>query len=127
MFSDNQFDAGIPIYAQIIVRIKRRILAGSWSPGQRIPAVRELAVEFGVNPNTMQRSLSELEREGLLFSERTAGRFITQDTSLIEEVRRQMAQEAVDAFVRQMDELGCSPAEISEALAWRLAEQTGPD
>ena len=66
MFADNQFDSGAPIYTQIMNKIKLRILSGQWAAGERIPAVRELAVEFGVNPNTMQRSLSELERDGLL-------------------------------------------------------------
>lgn len=128
MFFDNQFDPGIPIYTQIIVRIKRRILTGEWSPGQRIPAVRELALEFGVNPNTMQRSLAELEREGLLFSERTAGRFITQDKARIEEARRQMSGEVVDGFIRQMEDLGFSRPEIAAAPARRMGlAPPGPD
>lgn len=87
MFADNQFDSGAPIYTQIMNKIKLRILSGQWAAGERIPAVRELAVEFGVNPNTMQRSLSELERDGLLFSERTTGRYITRDAALIERTR----------------------------------------
>lgn len=119
VFADNQYDPGIPIYTQIMRRIKRRILTGGWGPGERIPAVRDLAVEFGVNPNTMQRALSELEREGLLFSERTSGRFITQDAALIEETRRQMAEEAIEAFLKDMKELGYTKAALRQALEGR--------
>jgi hypothetical protein len=116
MFLDNQYDPGIPIYTQIMRRIQRRILTGEWGPGARVPAVRDLAVEFGVNPNTMQRALSELEREGLLFSERTSGRFITRDAALIEETRRQMAEEAIEAFLKEMKELGYTKAALRRAL-----------
>ena len=116
MFLDNQYDPGIPIYTQIMRRIQRRILTGEWGPGARVPAVRDLAVEFGVNPNTMQRALAELEREGLLFSERTSGRFITRDAALIEETRRQMAEEAIEAFLKEMKELGYTKAALRRAL-----------
>ena len=122
MFSDNQYDPGIPIYTQIITKIKLRILTGEWLPGERIPAVRELAMEFGVNPNTMQRSLSELERDGFLFSERTAGRFITRDAALIDEARRQMAKQVIAAFIRQMEQRGYSRRDIADALAAQLTE-----
>ena len=83
MYGDNRYDENVPIYLQIMDRMKRRILTGDWQPGDRIPAVRDLAMAYGVNPNTMQRALSELEREGLLFSERTTGRFITRNSELI--------------------------------------------
>ena len=111
MFADNQFDSGAPIYTQIMNKIKLRILSGQWAAGERIPAVRELAVEFGVNPNTMQRSLSELERDGLLFSERTTGRYITRDAALIERTRRQMGEELMAAFVEQMEHMGYKTTE----------------
>ena len=116
MFSDDQYNGSIPIYIQIINKIKMRILTGGWSPRERIPAVRELAVEFGVNPNTMQRSLSELEREGLLYSERTAGRFITKDKQLIEQMRNQMANEAIEAFIAQMEQMGYNRGDIIQLL-----------
>ena len=111
MFADNQFDSGAPIYTQIMNKIKLRILSGQWAAGERIPAVRELAVEFGVNPNTMQRSLSELERDGLLFSERTTGRYITRDAALIERTRRQRGEELMAAFVEQMEHMGYKTTE----------------
>ena len=76
------FDSNMPIYLQIMDEIKRWIVTDIYQPSQKIPSVRELAVEFGVNPNTVQRALSELERSGLVASERTAGRFICNDPSL---------------------------------------------
>ncbi len=122
MFLDNQYDAGVPIYLQIMERIKQRILLGEWKSGERIQPVRELAVEFGVNPNTMQRSLAELEREGLLFSERTAGRFVTSDPDRIEELRAQMAQEIMRGFVRQMRSIGLTPDEVLRRLTPLLSD-----
>lgn len=112
----NQYDSNIPIYLQIMEKIKRRIVSGEWKAGERVPAVRELALEFGVNPNTMQRALSELEREGLLFSERTAGRFITSDDSLIGETREHMAQEMIRRFLTQIGQLGYSEEEVRRKL-----------
>ncbi|GMA41019.1 GntR family transcriptional regulator [Mobilicoccus caccae] len=75
-----EFDPARPIWHQLIHEFSRRIVTGEWSPGGRIGGVRELAGELGVNPNTVQRALSELERDGLCRSERTAGRFVTDDT-----------------------------------------------
>lgn len=89
------------------------------------PAVRELAIAFGVNPNTMQRALSELERDGLLFSERTAGRFITGDSGLIRETRERMADELIQRFLIQMEQLGYSGDEVQERLARRSAPESG--
>jgi DNA-binding transcriptional regulator YhcF (GntR family) len=74
-----QFDNDMPIYSQLVGQIKQRIVAGVFPPGERLPSVRDLATDAGVNPNTMQRALQELERNGLVFSQRTAGRFVTED------------------------------------------------
>ena len=125
MFEENQYDSNIPIYLQIMEKIKRRIVSGEWKAWERIPAVRELAIAFGVNPNTMQRALSELERDGLLFSERTAGRFITGDSGLIRETRERMADELIQRFLIQMEQLGYSGDEVQERLARRSAPESG--
>jgi len=109
-------DNGAPVYLQIMDDVRRRIVSGEWAPGQRTPAVRELAIEFGVNPNTMQRALSELEREGLVRSERTAGRFITDDAGIITDVRDRMARQAAEAFLRQMNGIGYGLPQIIENL-----------
>ena len=82
-----KFNDGAPIYLQIVNTLKRNIASGAYPPGSRLPSVRDLALEAGVNPNTMQRALSELERSGLVNSQRTAGRFITEDASALLDLR----------------------------------------
>ena len=101
-----------PIYAQLIDQIKLRIISGFYRAGDRLPSVRDMASEASVNPNTMQRALNELEREGLLISERTSGRFVTKDSAQIDAMRRQLAEEAAARFRREMQTLGFSEAEM---------------
>ena len=93
------FDSNLPIYIQVMDYIKKEIVSGRLKPGDRVDSVRDLALHFGVNPNTVQRSLSELEREGLLKSERTAGRFISENEELIGLVREQMATSCISRYV----------------------------
>ena len=121
MPGEEQYNVNLPIYLQIMEQIRRRIVTGEWRAGERVPSVRELAVAFGVNPNTMQRALSELEREELLFSERTAGRFITADTARIDALRVRMAKDTCACFLHEMRQLGYTR---DEALSM-LAEQPG--
>ena len=78
-----QFSNDAPIYAQLIGQIRAGIVSGAFSPGERLPSVRDLAMEAGVNPNTMQRALTELERDGLVYSQRTSGRYVTEDQTAI--------------------------------------------
>ena len=92
--------------------IRGAVLRGELPPGGRVPSVRELAMQAQVNPNTMQRALNELEREGLLVSERTSGRFVTKDSAQIDAMRRQLAEEAAARFRREMQTLGFSEAEM---------------
>ena len=80
-----------PIYAQLIRQIRAGIVSGAFSPGERLPSVRDLAMEAGVNPNTMQRALTELERDGLVYSQRTSGRYVTEDRAAIAEARHGLA------------------------------------
>ena len=94
------------IYAQIAEQVKLRIIAGIYPVGTRLPSVRELAAEAAVNPNTMQRALAELEREGLLYSERTSGRFVTEDSAMIAKIKEGLAQEVIDDFFSRMERLG---------------------
>ena len=107
-----QFRNDIPIYTQLVEQIQQRIAAGAFSPGQRLPAVREFAMEAGVNPNTMQRALAELERQGLVHSQRTAGRFVTEDAALICRIRQELARQQLDQFFLTMAELGYDRQEI---------------
>lgn len=96
-----QFDNASPIWVQLMSEFARRIAVGEWEAGAKVPGVRELATDLGVNPNTAQRALAELERQRLCRSERTSGRFVTDDTALIDELRADLVREAADAFVRR--------------------------
>lgn len=112
-----RFHSDAPIYAQLVEGITLRIVTGVYPPGERLPAVRELAVEAGVNPNTMQRALSELERENLVFSQRTSGRFVTEDREMIEEAKKTIADQQIQTFLKAMDQLGYSREEILALIA----------
>lgn len=107
----NSFQSNLPIYLQLINEFKHRIASGNLQAGDRLESVRDLAVTFEVNPNTMQRALSELEREGLVYAERTTGRYITKDKELIRNMRDLVAQEVIDQFLQQMLSLGFSTEE----------------
>ena len=107
-----QLDKNRPIYLQLVERLQSRIVAGEYPPGAKIDSVRDLASEATVNPNTMQRALAELEQLGLLRTERTSGRFVTEDTELIASVRRELAREKIDAFVKDMSVLGYQSRDI---------------
>ena len=87
-----QFSNDAPIYSQLIAQIKVGIVSGAFPPGERLPSVRDLATEAGVNPNTMQRALTELERDGLVYSQRTTGRFVTEDQAMIASAKRSLAE-----------------------------------
>ena len=92
------FDSNTPIYTQLVEQLTLRIVTSVYAPGQRIPPVRELAVEAGVNPNTMQRALGELERLGLVYSQRTSGRFVTEDITMIETAKQELASRRIREF-----------------------------
>ena len=119
------FRSDQPIYSQLVRRIKQGIVSGELPAGSRLPSVRDLAMEAGVNPNTMQRALQELEREGMVFSQRTAGRFVTEDVKLIEEAKRAFAREHIRVFLEGMGKLGYSREEILNLLQEEKEEQNG--
>ncbi len=106
-----------PIYTQLLEQIKRRIVSGEYQAGERLPSVREYAAEAGVNPNTMQRALAELERDGLVRAERTTGRFITEDEKLIQKLREELAKEQIEIFIQAMQALGYSRTDSLELVA----------
>lgn len=115
-----EFKNGIPIYLQIIGQIKRQIVSGELAPGSRIPAVRDLAQEAGVNPNTMQRALTQLEQEGLLYTQRTSGRFVTQEEEIMKQTRMQLSDEYIAELFKHLQQLGLSRDDIVEAVSeWR--------
>ena len=119
---DKKLGENMPIYVQIMNSVKEAIAAGELAPAQRIPSVRELAGDFEVNPNTMQRALNELEREGLLVSERTAGRFVTKDAELINQLKKTMAARAADNFRKEMEALGFTHEEMIDFFRERCTE-----
>ena len=119
------FRSDQPIYAQLISGIKLGIVSGALAPGERLPSVRDLATEAGVNPNTMQRALQELEREGMVFSQRTAGRFVTEDVHMIDRAKRSFAQEHIRVFLEGMGRLGYSRGEILSLLREEKEETNG--
>ena len=112
-----QFDSSRPIYAQLVERLKAKILAGTYPPGGHLDSVRDMAAAAGVNPNTMQRALAQLETEGLVRTERTAGRYVTEDTMLIEQLRAATAEKFAEEFLEKMLGIGYSPAQVAELLA----------
>ncbi len=120
---DKNLQENTPIYLQIMNNVREAIAAGELAAGERVPSVRELAGEFEVNPNTMQRALNELEREGLLVSERTSGRFVTKDAALIGELRGKMASEAADKFKKEMEALGFGEEEMLDFFLKRCKSE----
>lgn len=116
-------DSSRPIYLQIIERVQMDIITGRYQPGDKLPSVRDLAQEAAVNPNTMQKALSELERSGLIYSQRTSGRFITEDKELIHQMKKELAAAEVSAFVAHMKQLGITLEEIRQLLAETIEEE----
>ena len=111
-----QFQNDAPIYSQLIAQMTQRIVAGLYKVGEKLPSVRDLAAEAGVNPNTMQRALTELERDGLMYSQRTAGRFVTEDEEMIHNAKSKLAQEQIAQFLSAMTSLGYDMPEIVALL-----------
>ena len=99
-------DDARPIWVQLVESFRLRIVSGQWAPGTRIPSVRELASDAGVNPNTIQRALAELDRTGLTSAERTSGRFVTADPHVLDEVRRELATGSTDTYIAALTGLG---------------------
>lgn len=105
-----------PIYAQLVDQIQRMIVTGIFPAGSRLPSVRELAAEAAVNPNTMQRALVKLEEDGLLYTQRTSGRYVTEEAERIMEVKRALAEELIQQFVENMNRLGYTREQSVELL-----------
>lgn len=116
-------DDSRPIYLQLEDLIKARIIAGIYKPGERLPSVRELAAEAAVNPNTMQKALTELERSGLVYAQRTSGRFITEDTNIMKELKEHLAKEQIQLFLTHMKQLGFQKEDIIRLLTQEIKEE----
>jgi len=110
------FKEGLPIYSQIIEEMCRQIASGAYKPGDKLPSVRDMAADAGVNPNTMQRALAELERRGLVFTERTSGRFITKEEGNLKEVKKTLGMRYVAELFENLRKIGLSDDEIIKAV-----------
>ncbi len=118
------FEQNRPIYTQLVEQLQMRIICGRYMPGDKLKSVREMAAEAAVNPNTMQKAFAELERTGLIYTQRTAGRFVTEDDELIRQYRRRIALEKIEEFMKAMKEMGYSREEVI-ALMERDREEAG--
>lgn len=105
------YDENLPIYTQLVELLKHAIVSGEYAAGDRLPSVRDMAAEAGVNPNTMQRALQELERSGLVYTQRNSGRFVTEELFSIDSARNELADRTVKEFLEKMASLGFSPAD----------------
>jgi len=101
-----EFDNGQPIYLQLVEKLRMKIASGAYAPGVRLPAVRALAADTGVNPNTLQRALLQLEAEGLILTQSTSGKYVTENAETIAALRLQLAEQRVTAFLGDMQALG---------------------
>lgn len=122
-----EFQSNIPIYLQLIDFIKLQVVSGALKPGEKLKSVRELALEHGVNPNTMQKALAELEGEGLLYTMRTAGRYVTEDDALIRKLREQQAEERIGQFFDELSRFGYSNEEMNNLLRRYMEERIQND
>lgn len=116
-------DSDRPIFLQIVERIQMDIIAGRYAPGDKLPSVRNLAAEAAVNPNTMQKAFQELERTGLVHSQRTSGRFITEDTTMIEDLKTSFANEKIHEFLTLMRQLGFENEQILDMINRNIKEE----
>ncbi|MGL5692848.1 MAG: GntR family transcriptional regulator [Peptostreptococcaceae bacterium] len=117
-----EFNNNKPIYLQIVDILKLKIISGEIEVGSKIKSVRDLALEFEVNPNTMQRALAELERENLVYSQRTSGRFVTNDIDTITLLREEMARIEINQLYSMLIQLGYKKEELTELILKNLRE-----
>ena len=111
-----EFNDDMPIYLQIIDLIRTQIAVGILKPNEKLPSVREMAIEAGVNPNTMQKALSELERDGLLYSQRTTGRFVADNKENTDKLHRQLVEQTIAEYLDKMSAIGYSSEDAVERL-----------
>jgi len=117
-----QFDNERPIYTQLLEKIRLCIICGEYPAGSKLPSVRDLAAEASVNPNTMQRALTELERSGLIYSQRTSGRYVTEDTNMISSLKETIAQDKIRDFFHDMKQLGYDPEDAKRLIEMMIKE-----
>lgn len=114
-----EFDDDKPIYKQLVDKLKLEIVLGHFKSGEKLPSVRELSTMICVNPNTVQRSLAELEEEHLIYTKRTSGKFVTEDDDIIHQVKQELARDKINTFVSDMEILGLKTEDIVKLLKER--------
>jgi len=117
-----EFDNNLPIYIQIMNYIKKQIITGHLKPGDKILSVRELASELQINPNTIQRTFQELERELIVETRRGLGRYVTSEETKIMEIKKDMAGDLLDHFIQGMQELGFDKDDIVKIVTHAVDE-----
>lgn len=117
-----QFDTNRALYLQIADELRQRIVSGALRPGDRIKPVRQFAADLGVTPNTLQRAFQELEREDLLYTDRTSGRFVTEDEGRLKSLRKESIRKTLEEFVETMSKAGFAPEEIPELIEQYIRE-----
>ena len=118
-----KLDDNRPIYLQLMEKIQQDIVSGVYNPGDKLPSVRELALEAAVNPNTMQKALSELERSGIVYSRRTSGRFITEDETMLKQLKNELAKSHFYEFFEKMKQLGFSTYDTLNLIQETVKEE----
>lgn len=116
-----------PIWLQLTEQIQQRIISGEYRAGERLPSVRDMAAEAAVNPNTMQKALSELERTGLLYSQRTSGRYVTEDAAMLRGLKQQLAEQETGAFLQRMGDLGFTGEETLTIMEQQVRGKSSPE
>ena len=116
------FDADRPIYKQLREQILLQIVSGAYQPGAKLPGVRDLAAEASVNPNTLQKALADLERDGLVYTQRTSGRFVTEDEKMILQAKNELANEQIELFLQNMAGIGFTREETIALIEKKVKE-----
>ena len=119
---DLEFDDKMPIYLQIMDRIKQDIVTEKLKANDKLPSVREMAIHLKVNPNTLQRAYQELERLGIVYTQRGMGTFVREGENMVQDLKQQMAKEIMDSFILGMKRLGFSEREIIEKISQNIIE-----
>ena len=122
-----EFDYNIPIYLQVARRIKSQIASGLLRPGDKHPSNLDLAIEYKINPNTVQRIYRELENEQISFTRRGIGTFVSEDEAVVSRLKQEMSAEVTTAFLKEMQAIGFSAEEILATITAALTEQNNPE
>lgn len=120
-----KFSSDRAIYIQIVDKFVREIVSGRIEPGEKLPSVREIAEKAGVNPNTVQRAFSELEKTGMVYTSGTNGRYVTEETKLVQDAKVGMAKREIETFLKRMSSLGYKREQTIEVMKRYKEDENG--